>query len=338
HFQPPGTIQGGDGSPRAVPGAGGRRRPAGAALGPWDLANEAAWLREPCEEPEDDVGAEEEDEEEGDDAEDGRDEAGGWWRSPDGAFSKQVLRRGRGLARPGPGSRCRVLLEAPAATAPAAAAGRWVALRLGTAEGAWAAAVDACLETMAAGERARLRPAAAAAAVGLRLAAFAPAPEPWEQPPGELWAAGWPARPAPGGSSAPGRWRRRPRQYGAALRLAVAGAGRPPLAPERAGLKADLHANLALCQLRLGLPAPAADNCAKALALRPGHLKARYRRGLAAAALGDLEAAADDLAAVARARPGDGDARRELQRVGRRARERDARLAQTPPAPLRLRR
>ncbi|XP_050161964.1 FK506-binding protein-like [Myiozetetes cayanensis] len=228
----------------------------------WDWSLEEAWLRAPegegleawGEGPEELDG---EDEEDDDDEEEEEDDEEGqqWWHSPDGAISKQIVRRGRGLSRPGPGSLCRVLLTPPphptgvppgwGPPCVASNVGRWHRVRVGTGEGAWAAALDAALESMARGERARLRRAGPGAALGLRL----------------------------------------------------------------------------------GLPAAAAANAGKALALRPQHLEARFRRAVAAAAMADLEAAMADLAHVLRAQPGHAGARRELRRVRGAARERDARLA-----------
>ncbi|NXF56614.1 FKBPL protein, partial [Oceanites oceanicus] len=117
------------------------------------------------------------------------------------------------------------------------------------------------------------------------------------------------------------------RVYAQALRAAVAAGGVPPLPAGAGRRKAELHAGLALCQLRLGLPAPAAANAEKALTLQPAYLEARYRRALAAAAMRDLETAAADLRAVLREEPAHAGARRELRRVRGAARERDARLA-----------
>ncbi|NXV93561.1 FKBPL protein, partial [Calonectris borealis] len=180
---------------------------------------------------------------------------------------------------------------------------------------------------MAAGERARLRPAGARASLGVRLGGFSPAPPFWEEAPGGRWRAvlaGQERAAALLGAGAAGP---AARVYARALRTAVAAGGTPPLPPALARPKAELHAGLALCQLRLGLPAAAAANAGKALALRPGHLEARFRRALAAAAMSDLEAAAADLALVLREEPGHAGARRELRRVRGAARERDARLA-----------
>lgn len=312
---------------------------------PWDWSREEAWLRAP-EEGEEEEGWGQLEEEDEDDSEEGEGEeedpwvgAGpppGWWLSPDAAFAKQVLRHGRGLDRPGPGSRCRVRLETPAGAgvaagwgvaAAGAGGGRWQTLRLGDGEGRWAAALDACLETMAAGERARLRPTGAGASVGVRLGGFSPAPPFWEEAPGGRWRAVLVRQERAAALLGAGAAGPAARAYAQALRAAVAAGGAPPLPPALARPKAELHAGLALCQLRLGLPAAAAANAGKALALRPGHLEARFRRALAAAAMSDLEAAAADLALVLREEPGHAGARRELRRVRGAARERDARLA-----------
>uniref|UniRef100_A0A8C3JYB7 FKBPL protein n=1 Tax=Calidris pygmaea TaxID=425635 RepID=A0A8C3JYB7_9CHAR len=297
---------------------------------PWDWASEGAWLRVR-------VGEEgagrwwgEEEEWAWPEAEGAWPEAeGGWWLSPDSAFSKRVVRRGRGLAKPGRGSLCRWAW--PGAEP---GSGGWGTVRVGEGAGRWAGLLDACLESMGEGEGAWLRPEGAGLTEGKRgaglqvtLGRFTAPPFWWEEPVGGegRWAevrawqegaesflrAGW-TEPAA-------------RAYSRALRLAVAAGGGvvpPPfLSP------AELHAGLALCQLRLNLPAPAATNAGRALALDPTHVEARYRRGLAAAAMRDLEAAAADLGRVLREEPGHPGARRELRRVRGEARERDARLA-----------
>ncbi|XP_066842980.1 LOW QUALITY PROTEIN: FK506-binding protein-like [Anser cygnoides] len=179
---------------------------------------------------------------------------------------------------------------------------------------------------MTLGERARLLPAGAAAAVVVTLGGFTAAPAFWEAA-GDRWAAVLARKARATALFGAGALLPAARAFSAALRAAAAAGGPPPLPPARAHPKADLHAGLALCQLRLGLPAAAAANAGKALALRPGHVKARYRRALAAAAMRDLEAAAADLALVLRQEPGNAAAREELRRVRGEARERDARLA-----------
>ncbi len=57
----------------------------------------------------------------------------------------------------------------------------------------------------------------------------------------------------------------------------------------------SLHSNLALCYLRQGRAGPALDSADRALALEPGHAKARFRRGRALVALGRADEAQADL-------------------------------------------
>uniref|UniRef100_A0A8C3SG25 FKBP prolyl isomerase like n=1 Tax=Chelydra serpentina TaxID=8475 RepID=A0A8C3SG25_CHESE len=247
------------------------------------------------------------------------------WVSPDGALAKRVLQPGAGLDKPTLGALCQVFLEAPPGASLGYPADRWAPLELGEGDGAWDGLVDACLETMVPGERAELR-APGGAVLRLHLASFAPAPEPWQLDPAEKWALALRHKERGSERYRAGEVGAASRRYARALQLAIA-AGPAPPAPEQARLRADLHANLAACQLRLGQPAHAARNGTKALALRPQHTKARYRRGLARAAMNDLEGAAEDFRGVLAAEPGNTAACRELQRVRQRARERDACLA-----------
>ncbi|KAM6993460.1 FK506-binding protein-like [Passerculus sandwichensis] len=260
---------------------------------------------------------------------------GHWLPSPDGAWSKLTVRRGRGLARPGPGSLCRVRLSVPPSSrspwpAPPSASGcgRWRDVRLGSAEGRWAALLDAALETMAAGERAWLRPSPAERAVlAVQLGPFTPPPPFWAAPPSLRWRSVRSGHARAAELLAEGNVGAAGRAFRRALRSAVAAAGPPPLPPDITELKAELHAGLAEAQLRLGLPAAAAANAGRALRLRPAHLGARYARGVASAAMMDLEAAREDLQAVLRARPGHRGAAEELARVRDKARRRDTQLA-----------
>uniref|UniRef100_A0A8C3HDT1 FKBP prolyl isomerase like n=1 Tax=Chrysemys picta bellii TaxID=8478 RepID=A0A8C3HDT1_CHRPI len=247
------------------------------------------------------------------------------WVAPDGAFAKQILQPGAGLDKPTLGALCQVFLEAPPGAPLGYPANRWAQLELGEGDGAWDGLVDACLETMGLGERAELR-GPDGAVLGLHLASFAPAPEPWQLDPAEKWALALRHKERGSERYRAGEVGAAARRYARALQLAIA-AGPVPPDPEHARLRADLHANLAACQLRLTQPAHAARNCTKALALWPQHAKARYRRGLARAAMNDLEGAAEDFRGVLVAEPGNTAARRELDRVGQRARERDACLA-----------
>ncbi|XP_006875725.1 PREDICTED: FK506-binding protein-like [Chrysochloris asiatica] len=112
------------------------------------------------------------------------------------------------------------------------------------------------------------------------------------------------------------------RCYGRALRLLLTLP--PPGPPERTAL----HANLAACQLLLGQPGLAAQSCDRALEREPGHLKALYRRGVAQAALGNLEKATDDLKKVLVADPKNRAAQEELGKVVIQGKKQDAELAQ----------
>ncbi|NXH19439.1 FKBPL protein, partial [Bucco capensis] len=186
---------------------------------------------------------------------------------------------------------------------------------------------------MARGERAWLR--MRGAALGVWLSAFTPPTPPWEEEEEEEEE-----------EEGAGRWgavlathaqaeallraeltEAAARAFRQALRGAVCSAGRPPLGERRARVKAELHAGLAQCQLRLGLPAHAHANARKALALNPALLPAKLCRARAAAAMGELDEAAQELREVLRMRPGHQQAREELQRVREQSRARDQRLA-----------
>nr|XP_012423138.1 PREDICTED: FK506-binding protein-like isoform X2 [Odobenus rosmarus divergens] len=112
------------------------------------------------------------------------------------------------------------------------------------------------------------------------------------------------------------------RCYGRALRLLLTLP--PPGPPERT----VLHANLAACQLLLGQPQLAAQSCDRVLAREPDHLKALYRRGVAQAALGNLEKATADLRKVLAVDPKNRAAQEELGKVIIQGKKQDAGLAQ----------
>lgn len=112
------------------------------------------------------------------------------------------------------------------------------------------------------------------------------------------------------------------RCYGRALRLLLTLP--PPGPPERT----VLHANLAACQLLLGQPQLAAQNCDRVLEREPGHLKALYRRGVAQAALGNLEKATADLKRVLAVDPKNRAAQEELGKVVIEGKRQDAGMAQ----------
>uniref|UniRef100_A0A8C3QN28 FKBPL protein n=1 Tax=Cyanoderma ruficeps TaxID=181631 RepID=A0A8C3QN28_9PASS len=206
--------------------------------------------------------------------------------------------------------------------------GLWLTVQLGTAEGRWSSLLDAGLETMTAGELSVLRPhGVTSTTLTVRLARFTPSPPFWTSPSASRWRSVTSGRSHAADLLSRGLLTAAGRAFSRSLRAAAAASGPPPLPPDRAKVKAELHAGLADVQLRLGLPAAAAGNAGKALALWPAHLEARYARGVARAAMRDLEAAMEDLGAVLRARPGHPGALRELRRVRGAARDRDARLA-----------
>ncbi|XP_069738115.1 FK506-binding protein-like [Phaenicophaeus curvirostris] len=181
---------------------------------------------------------------------------------------------------------------------------------------------------MLGGERALLRPRGSRAALGVALDAFTPAPPFWTSSRASRWERALRSGRRAAALAASGATEAAAAAYGRAIRWAVlAGGADDDDDVTSSAAKAELHAGLSLCQLELGLAAAAATNASKALELRPGDAEARVRRAAAAAALGDLEAALDDLRRVLREQPEHPRARRELQRVRGAARERDARLA-----------
>lgn len=65
----------------------------------------------------------------------------------------------------------------------------------------------------------------------------------------------------------------------------------PPSANEFRTIKAELHSNLSLCQLKLNQPEQARASAAKATELEPGGAKAWYRLGQACQKVNELEEA-----------------------------------------------
>ncbi|XP_054833598.1 FK506-binding protein-like [Eublepharis macularius] len=244
------------------------------------------------------------------------------WACPDGTFIKLVLEVGKGLDKPKEGSICQVFIEADPGGPLSYPSHSWAEVELGAGDAEWDGAVDRCLETMFAGERAELRLTGGGSII-VQLASFTQTKDSWEMSASEKW--NLVIRNKEHGSELyrAGDIGAAARRYAKALRLLVAAA--PP--PDYDQIKAELHANLAACQLRLRQPANAACNCTKTLALQPANTKALFRRGLAYDAMNDLEGAAQDLKGVLRVEPGNRAARRELDRVMERIKARDAKLA-----------
>lgn len=244
------------------------------------------------------------------------------WACPDGTFVKLVLEAGKGVDKPKEGSICQVFIEAQPGGPLSYPSHSWSEVELGAGNAEWDGAVDRCLETMLAGERAELR-LTGGGSITIQLASFTPAKDSWEMSASEKWNLVIRNKEHGGELYRAGDIEAAARRYAKALRLLVAAA--PP--PDYDQIKAELHANLAACQLRLRQPANAACNCSKTLALQPANTKALFRRGLAYDAMNDLEGAVQDLKGVLRVEPGNRAARRELDRVMERIKARDAKLA-----------
>ncbi|KAL1771941.1 FK506-binding protein-like [Sigmodon hispidus] len=245
------------------------------------------------------------------------------WYCPDGSFVKKIVVHGHGLDKPKLGSQCRVLaLGFPFGSGMPEG---WTELTIGIGqwgEKIWGDLTEKCLESMRQGEEAEIHlPGCSAPLAKLRLDSFTKGRDSWELEAmekealaseehsrgTELFRAGNPQGAA--------------RCYGRALRLLLTLP--PPGPPEQA----ILYANLAACQLLLGQPQLAAQSCDRALERKPGHLKALYRRGVAQAALGNLEEATADLKKVLAADPQNRAAQEELGKVVVQGKKQDALLA-----------
>nr|XP_060615505.1 FK506-binding protein-like isoform X1 [Anolis sagrei ordinatus] len=244
------------------------------------------------------------------------------WSCPDGTFIKLVQEPGKGLDKPKEGSVCRVFLEADREGPLSYPSRQWAEVELGGGDAEWDGMVDRCLETMLAGEQAEVRLRDGGTII-VQLASFTEAKDSWEMSASEKWSLVLSNKERGGELYRAGEVGAAARRYAKALRLLVVAA--PP--PDYDQIKAELHANLAACQLRLRQPANAAQNCTKTLALQPANTKALFRRGLAYDAMNDLEGAAQDLKGVLQVEPGNRAARRELERVTERIKARDAKLA-----------
>ncbi|XP_013372355.1 PREDICTED: FK506-binding protein-like [Chinchilla lanigera] len=246
------------------------------------------------------------------------------WYCPDGSFVKKIIIRGHGSDKPKLGSRCRVLAfgcpfgsELPEG---------WTELTVGIGpwrDESWGELVEKCLESMCQGEEAELQlPGHSGPPVRLTLDSFTQGRDSWELETSEKEALAREERARGTELFRAGNAAGAARCYGRALRLLLTLP--PPGPPERT----VLHANLAACQLLLGQPQLAAQNCDRVLEREPGHLKALYRRGVAQAALGNLEKATADLKKVLAVDPKNRAAQEELGKVVIERKRQDAGLAQ----------
>lgn len=246
------------------------------------------------------------------------------WYCPDGSFVKKIIIRGHGLDKPKLGSRCRVL--AFGFPFGSGLSEGWTELTMGLGswrEETWGELVEKCLESMCQGEEAEVQlPGHSGPLVRLTLASFTQGRDSWELEASEKEALAREERARGTELFRAGNPEGAARCYGRALRLLLTLP--PPGSPERT----VLHANLAACQLLLGQPQLAAQSCDRVLEREPGHLKALYRRGVAQAALGNLEKATADLRRVLAVDPKNRAAQEELGKVIIQGKKQDAGLAQ----------
>ncbi|XP_019747177.1 FK506-binding protein-like isoform X1 [Hippocampus comes] len=93
-------------------------------------------------------------------------------------------------------------------------------------------------------------------------------------------------------------------------------------------MKAELHSNLSLCQLKLKQPVRAKENAAKATQLEPGHAKAWYRLGQACQIVNELEEARFAFHKLLKLQPESTAAMKALKDITSRERETNAQLGQ----------
>lgn len=99
-----------------------------------------------------------------------------------------------------------------------------------------------------------------------------------------------------------------------------------PLGDDYNVVRAGLHSNLALCQLKVGEPARAQRSSTKATELDPASTKAWYRLGQACSQLGELGMARTALRKVLELQPGSPSALKALREVGLQEKEQDSKL------------
>ncbi|XP_067096565.1 FK506-binding protein-like [Osmerus mordax] len=101
-----------------------------------------------------------------------------------------------------------------------------------------------------------------------------------------------------------------------------------PTLREYRSVKAELHSNLSLCQLKLHLPERARTNAAKAVQLEPDGAKAWYRLGQACLEVADLGEARRAFQRLLELQPDSSTAQKGLREVGNRERETNSQLGQ----------
>ncbi|XP_061074758.1 uncharacterized protein fkbpl [Conger conger] len=99
-----------------------------------------------------------------------------------------------------------------------------------------------------------------------------------------------------------------------------------PLDDEYSVVRAGLHSNLALCQLKLGEPARAQRSSSRATELDPAGTKAWYRLGQACSQVGELGMARTAFRKVLELQPGSPSALKALREMGVQEKEQDTKL------------
>lgn len=101
-----------------------------------------------------------------------------------------------------------------------------------------------------------------------------------------------------------------------------------PTEQEYINLKAELHSNLSLCQLRLNQPTKARASSLNATQLDPASTKAWYRLGQASLLVGELQDARRAFEKVLELQPNSASARQALNQVNTKEKEVDNKLGQ----------
>ncbi|KAK2885708.1 hypothetical protein QQF64_020865 [Cirrhinus molitorella] len=101
-----------------------------------------------------------------------------------------------------------------------------------------------------------------------------------------------------------------------------------PTEEEYKTVKAELHCNLSLCQLKLGQLGKSRDSSIKATELNPASTKAWYRLGQACLQLGELEEARMAFGKILELQPDSASARTALKEVNSRLKDLDSKLGQ----------
>ncbi|XP_004070766.1 FK506-binding protein-like isoform X1 [Oryzias latipes] len=241
--------------------------------------------------------------------------------------------------------------------------GEWTVLKLGEGQ---CDIIESCLEGMKAGETCQIQLTHVRSGsvsvdqptdgnlsetflcATVKLKAFTPGKESWEMPVSEKWQWVKSHKERGGGRFRNGDLWGASDSYSRALKLliplyGIIGAAETngseleeekdtntvdeiPSADEIKIIKAELHSNLALCQLKLNQPKLAKASAAKATQIDPGAAKAWYRLGQACEDLNELEEAKKAFKKLLEVQPDLPAAQKALKGVIRKERERNAQL------------